>query len=118
MNASQQATTIAPGSKVKGSITGNAPLRIEGELDGRVLLDGLVTVARGGLLKGEIQAETVQVSGKVVGNVTGRERVEVLAGGSLEGDVTSPRFVIIEGAFFKGNVEMSGDNAHKAEKKA
>ena len=111
MNGSQAATTIAPGSKVKGSVTGEAPLRIEGELDGRIMLKGTVTVADGGLVKGEIKADSVQVSGKVIGNVTGRERVEVLAGGSLEGDVSSPRFVIIEGAFFKGNVEMSGDGS-------
>jgi cytoskeletal protein CcmA (bactofilin family) len=119
MNASQQAaTTIARGSKVKGSVTGSAPLKIEGELDGRVLLDGLVTVAEGGLLKGEVRAGTVQVSGQLVGNVTGRERVEVLAGGSLVGDVSSPRFVIIEGAFYKGNVEMGGTDSGAAEKRA
>ncbi len=117
MSASQSAaTTIAPGTKVKGSVTGKAPLRIEGQLDGKVLLDGLVTVAKGGLVTGEVKADTVQVSGKLIGNVTGRERVEVLAGGSLEGDVSSPRFVIIEGAFYKGNVEMSGSDAPSGKK--
>ncbi len=105
-----QATTIAQGSKVKGSISGSTPLRIEGELDGRVALDATVTVAKSGILKGEVKADAVQISGKVIGNVSGRERVEVLAGGSLEGDVVSPRFVIIEGAFYKGQVEMRGDS--------
>ncbi len=103
------ATTIAQGSKVEGSISGTTPLRIEGELEGRVALDAVVTVAKSGVLRGEVKADAVQISGKLIGNVTGRERVEVLAGGSLEGDVVSPRFVIIEGAFYKGQVEMRGE---------
>ena len=116
-NAPQSATTVAQGSKVKGSVTGKAPLRVEGELDGRVMLDSTVTVAPSGVLKGEVKANTVQIAGKLVGNVSCKERVEVLAGGSLEGDVTSPRFVIIEGAFYKGQVEMSGDGAASKETK-
>ncbi len=117
-SANTAATTIAQGSKVKGSVSGSTPLRIEGELDGRVMLKGTVTIADSGLLKGEVKAETVQISGKVVGNVTGSERVEVLAGGSLEGDVVSPRFVIIEGAFYKGQVEMSGESSNSPGKKS
>jgi cytoskeletal protein CcmA (bactofilin family) len=113
-SASQAPTTIARGSKVKGSITGSTPLRVEGELDGRIRSDGPVTVDKSGLVKGEVHADTVQISGKLVGNVTGKSRVEVLAGGSLVGDVTAPAFVIIEGAFYKGQVEMSGSDSSKA----
>ena len=116
--ANSAATTIARGSKVKGSVTGSTPLRIEGELDGRVVLDGTVTVAETGVLKGEVKANAVQISGKLVGNVTSKERVEVLAGGRLEGDVVSPRFVIIEGAFYKGQVEMSGEGTTPAGRKS
>jgi len=108
-SSGQAPTTIARGSKVKGSITGSTPLRVEGEVDGRIRLDGVVDVAKSGLVKGEVHADTIQISGKLVGNVTGKSRVEVLAGGSLEGDVTAPAFVIIEGAFYKGQVEMSGN---------
>lgn len=116
--ANSSATTIASGSKVKGSVTGSTPLRIEGQLDGRVVLDGTVTVAESGVLKGEVKANAVQISGKLVGNVTSKERVEVLAGGRLEGDVVSPRFVIIEGAFYKGQVEMSGEGSSPAGRKS
>ena len=108
-SANQAPTTIASGSKVKGSITGSTPLQVEGEVDGRIRSDGIVTVAKSGLVKGEVHADTIQVSGKLVGNVTGKSRVEVLAGGSLVGDVSAPAFVIIEGAFYKGQVEMGGD---------
>jgi cytoskeletal protein CcmA (bactofilin family) len=116
--AGQAPTTIARGSKVKGSITGSTALRVEGEVDGRIRIEGLVDVAQSGLVKGQVHAETVRVSGKLVGNVTGKTRVEVLAGGRLEGDVSAPAFVIIEGAFYKGQVEMGGDGGSDGGKKA
>ena len=104
----QVATTIASGSRVEGGVSGRTPVRIEGELHGTVQVEADVAIARSGLLQGDVQARTVTVGGRLRGNVRGAERVEVLAGGSLEGDVTAVRFVIVEGAFYKGNVEMPG----------
>jgi cytoskeletal protein CcmA (bactofilin family) len=52
----------------------------------------------------------VRVAGQVVGNVTGAERVEVNAAGSVEGDIAAPRVVIAEGAFFKGKIDMKSDH--------
>jgi len=50
----------------------------------------------------------VRIGGRVTGNVHGREKVEILPSGRLEGDVAAPRVVLAEGAFFKGKVEMTG----------
>lgn len=104
---SDRATLVAPGSKITGHVSGTAELVIEGEVDGEINLDSRVVVGSGGFVHGQVQGRSVQVGGKVVGNVRGIERVEVLASGSLEGDVTAPRVVIAEGAFFKGKVEMT-----------
>jgi cytoskeletal protein CcmA (bactofilin family) len=56
----------------------------------------------------------VQVGGKMIGNVVGTESVAIQANGSLEGDVVTPRMSIADGAFFKGRVEMSGDESSAA----
>ncbi len=106
--AGKVATLIAPGSKVTGKISGAAEVVVEGELEGELRVDGGAVVGTGGIVRGEIAARSVRVAGKVVGNIRGAERVEVLASGSLEGDVSAPRVVIAEGAFFKGKVEMTG----------
>ena len=90
-----------------GEISGNAELVIEGRIEGEIDLDSTVVVGDQGQVHGKIVAGAIEVAGKVVGNVHGRDRVEVLASGKLEGDVTSPRVVIAEGAFFKGKVEMT-----------
>ncbi|MEO8503675.1 MAG: polymer-forming cytoskeletal protein [Acidobacteriota bacterium] len=102
-------TLVAAGSKVTGKISGPTEVVIEGELEGEIRVEGNAVVGSAGLVKGEISARTIRVAGKVLGNIRGLERVEVLASGSLEGDVSAPRVVIAEGAFFKGKVEMTGN---------
>ena len=60
-------------------------------------------------MEGPVSAPVVRISGRVTGNVAASDRVEVAASGILEGDIAAPRIVIAEGAFFKGRVEMRGD---------
>ncbi len=110
----QAATQIASGTKVVGQISGSAELVIEGVVEGEIDLQSQVVVGAQGRVEGRIRALTVQVGGKVHGDVIGTERVEVLASGSLEGDVTSPRVRIKEGAFFKGKVEMTASKSRHA----
>jgi cytoskeletal protein CcmA (bactofilin family) len=99
-------THIAAGSKVVGEITGDTEVLVDGQLEGRIRLDSSVTIGRDGKVKGEVEAVAVRIEGTVHGNVHGHERVEVLATGSLEGDISAARVVISEGAFFKGGVDM------------
>ncbi len=106
-SAPSGSTHIATGSKVIGEISGAADLVIDGVVEGEIDLESQVVVGNEGRVEGKIHARSVEVGGKVLGNVHGGERVEVLATGSLEGDVLSPRVVIAEGAFFKGKVEMT-----------
>jgi cytoskeletal protein CcmA (bactofilin family) len=102
-------TLIAPGTKVKGEVTGMTELQIAGELEGEVKVEALVVIGAGGAVTGPVHGRVVRVAGRVAGNVTGAERVEVGAGGSVEGDIAAPRVVIAEGAFFKGTIEMRSD---------
>lgn len=103
------ATYVAPGSRIVGEIKGDAEVLVDGEFSGRIELDNLMTIGKEGKVEGEIKARSVRVEGKVVGNVRGVDRVEVLATGSLEGDISAARVVIAEGAYFKGKVEMTGE---------
>ena len=102
-------TVVAGGTKVKGQVSGAASLVVEGVVEGRLHLENEVSVGVDGLVTGEIKARSVRVGGRVKGNIEGLEMVEILANGSVEGDVRSPRVVIADGAFFKGKVEMGGE---------
>lgn len=105
---------IAPGCKIEGEIEGKSDLVVDGEVEGRIRLDSNLTVGREGRVQGDISARHVRIGGRVVGNVEGREKVEILDSGRLEGDVVAPRVVLAEGAFFKGKVQMSGTGSPRA----
>lgn len=113
--AEQPVTRIAGGTRITGEISGTTELLIEGEVDGRVRLDGRVVVGQGGGVKGEIDARSALIAGRVEGPVRGSERVEVGGTGRLEGDIAAPRVTIAEGAFFKGKVEMGGREERRPE---
>jgi cytoskeletal protein CcmA (bactofilin family) len=102
-------TIVAAGTTLTGEVTGSASLVVDGVVEGRLHLENEVAVGVDGLVTGEIQARSVRVGGRVKGNILGREMIEILANGSVEGDVRSPRVVIADGAFFKGKVEMGGE---------
>lgn len=112
--AAGAATHIAPGAKITGQVTGTCDLVVDGELEGQVRLESHVTVGADGRVRGDIHARTVRIGGRVVGNVQGDEKVEILPTGRLEGDVSAPRVVLAEGAFFKGKVEMTGQGGKAA----
>ncbi|HVR11199.1 MAG TPA: polymer-forming cytoskeletal protein, partial [Thermoanaerobaculia bacterium] len=102
-------TFVAPGTRIAGEVSGTTEIQIEGRIEGHVRIDGLVIVGSGGVVIGPVHGRMVRVAGQVVGNVTGGERVEVSAAGSVEGDIAAPRVVIAEGAFFKGKIDMKSD---------
>lgn len=101
-------THVAPGSRIQGQISGPTELLIEGEVEGEVRVDSTVMIGAEGVVQGPVIAQVVRIGGRVFGNVTASERIEVAPSGSLEGDVAAPRVIIAEGAFFKGRVEMTG----------
>lgn len=106
-----RSTYIGPGVKIKGEITADVEVVVDGDVQGRLELRDSLTVGSKGTIDGDIVARSVQVAGKVVGNVRGTDRFELLQSGRIEGDVVSPRVVIAEGAFFKGKVEMASQQA-------
>ncbi|MFN7940472.1 MAG: polymer-forming cytoskeletal protein [Thermoanaerobaculia bacterium] len=109
---------IATGTRFEGTLLGKSDVLVEGELVGDAKLDAHLTIGPGGRAEGALEATAVRIAGKVVGNVRGRERVEILPSGALEGDVSAAKFVIAEGAFFKGRVEMGDGEREVGEKKA
>jgi len=101
-------THIAPGSRIQGQLSGPTELLVEGEVEGEIRVDSTVMIGTEGVVHGPVAAHVVRIGGRVFGNVTATDRIEVAPSGSLEGDVAAPRIIIAEGAFFKGRVEMTG----------
>lgn len=92
---------------LKGELSANEDLVIEGQFDGTVnLQDHCLTVGVNGKVKAEIQARQVVILGTVNGNVNAREKIEVRRSGNVTGDLTSASISIEEGAYFKGSIDI------------
>lgn len=95
---------------VKGDITGSEDLTVDGQVDGRIdLPNHTLTVGPNATICADITAKTVMIFGTVLGSVTAHERVEIRRSGSVEGNVTSARLVVQDGAILSGKVETRGE---------
>ena len=99
----------------KGEISGDEDVIIEGSVEGQIRISRDLRVAQGGSVKATIEAQSIVVSGEVVGDCTAAVRVEIQASGKLAGNIRAPKIVIAEGAVFRGNSDMgSRDDARRA----
>jgi cytoskeletal protein CcmA (bactofilin family) len=114
VTAGDQAT-IGKGLIIKGEITGTESLFIDGKIEGTIALPGnRATVGRNGQVAASITAREIVILGKVHGNVTATDRVDIRAEGALTGDVTAARISIEDGAYFKGGIDIKKSEAKTA----
>jgi len=93
--------------EIKGKISGDEDLQIDGRVEGAIALNGQkLTVGRNGKLSSEIFARDVIVYGNVTGNIHANDRVEIKKDGSVTGDITTARISVEDGAYFKGRIEI------------
>jgi len=111
--------TIGKSLVIKGEVTGSESLYIDGRVEGSINLSGnRVTVGRNGVVAANISAREIVVLGKVRGNLTASDRVDIRSDGSLTGDVVAARISIEDGAFFKGGIDIRKAGAKPEEVKA
>jgi cytoskeletal protein CcmA (bactofilin family) len=105
---------------VKGEISGNEDLHIDGSVEGLIQLeDRKLTVGASAKVTADIAAREVVVYGSVKGNLRARDRIEIKKDGSVVGDLTTARIMIEDGAYFKGSIEIdrgAADSGASADK--
>ena len=103
----EKLVNIGQSVTIKGELTGNEDLTIEGKVDGKIVVkDHNLTIGANGRITAEVHAKTVVVVGTVTGNVTADDKVEIAPSGTLHGDIRAPRVSIQDGAKFKGSIDM------------
>ena len=101
---------IGQGVVIEGRITSSQDLRIDGRVEGTIEVgDHVLMVGARAEVKANLVAKSILISGTVIGNVTATERLDLQATGSVEGDISSPRLVMVDGAVVRGRVEASGN---------
>jgi cytoskeletal protein CcmA (bactofilin family) len=92
---------------VKGEISGSEDLLIDGTVEGLIQLDERkLTVGTTAKVTADIIAREVVVYGSVKGNLRAKDRIEIKKDGSVNGDLTTARIMIEDGAYFKGSIEI------------
>ena len=104
-------TTILKCTTISGELYGTGDILIEGTVLGGIRVDGAVTVARSGVVKGPIQAGDVSVAGNVTGDITAGGVLRLEMTGSITGNATMRSFVIEDGGCFDGQSHMTATGA-------
>jgi cytoskeletal protein CcmA (bactofilin family) len=94
------ASLIAAGTTVDGGVSGDCQLEVEGFVHGDVAVTHL-SVSEAGKVEGATKAESVEVRGRVLGSISAKQ-VKLLAGCSVEGDISHDQLIIEPGAIFEG----------------
>lgn len=97
---------IGPGTTVRGNISGEENLTVEGRVEGSIRLDADLVIADGASLAADVDARKVDVSGKVEGAISAAEGLTLDSGAVVVGDITTQRLIIEEGARIKGRINM------------
>lgn len=102
-------TIIGEGTFFQGNIKSKGSIRIDGRLEGNIIEAAQVIVGSKGCVQGDITAHSVIIGGKVNGNVTALESIELQPGSQLLGDIHTSTLSIGEGAVFEGHCVMTSE---------
>jgi cytoskeletal protein CcmA (bactofilin family) len=97
---------IGPRIAIRGNLTGEEDLVIEGRVEGSVSLSGHLVVAAGAVVEADLEVDTVDVHGQVDGDIVATASIILHEGARVGGNLRAPRVVLNDGAQFKGSVEM------------
>jgi cytoskeletal protein CcmA (bactofilin family) len=104
----QHGSHLGPTLSIKGEISGNEDLTVDGSLDGLIQMEGgKLTVGAGAKISADILAAEILVYGEVKGNLCARDRIEIKRDGSVLGELSTSRIMIEDGAYFKGSIEVN-----------
>jgi cytoskeletal protein CcmA (bactofilin family) len=99
--------TIGPSIKIKGDVSGDEDLMIQGRVEGKVNLGKHnVTIGSDGHVKADVHGRTVVVEGQVEGDLRAKEQIILRHTARVEGSIAAPRVTLEDGAVFRGGIEM------------
>ncbi len=97
---------LGKGTEFKGTLLFDGVVKLDGKIEGEIISEGYLVVGREAEIKAEVKVGSIQVAGKVIGNITASGKVEILSSGRVVGDITTPKLAVEEGAHFTGHCQM------------
>jgi len=100
---------VGPDIIFDGVVTGNEFLLIEGTVRGKIQLTSDLRIGPRARVEATVHARNVTIEGKLTGDVSADDRVELVTSADVEGNVRAPKIIVAEGAKFRGNVDMGSN---------
>jgi cytoskeletal protein CcmA (bactofilin family) len=101
-----EGTFLGPKISIEGMVTGSEPVLIEGHVKGAINLSGDLRIGTQARVEAKVHARNVTVEGRLTGDVSADDRVELVASSAVDGNIKAPKIIVAEGARFRGNVDM------------
>ena len=109
--SSGPACVIGSKTRINGEISGDENVTVEGSVEGSIKITRDLHIGTGGSVKATVSAQSVVVAGELLGDCHASQRVQIEASGRMTGNIRAPRVVIVEGATFRGNSDMTPPGA-------
>ncbi len=103
---SHNGTFFGPNTTIEGTITGSEAVLIEGSVKGKINLTGDLRIGARARVEATVHAKNVTVEGRLEGDVSADDRVELVESANVDGNIKAPKIVVAEGAKFRGAVDM------------
>ncbi len=107
-------TIIGESILINGNLNGDEDLTVLGRVEGTINLPKTLNIEESGIVKANISVRNAIVSGVVVGNITATDSVEITEVGRMVGDIKAPRVIIVDGARYRGAVDMGDMEAPRS----
>ncbi|HEV7768578.1 MAG TPA: polymer-forming cytoskeletal protein [Thermoanaerobaculia bacterium] len=99
-------TFVGPNVTIEGTLSGSEPIVIEGTVRGKINLSADLRVGTKARVEATVHARNVTVEGKLTGDVSADDRVELVSSATVDGNIKAPKIIVAEGAKFRGSVDM------------
>ena len=110
--ASSGTSLIAAGTSLKGDITSNGDIRIDGSLQGNIHCTAKVVIGANGTVEGDISGQQADIMGKVTGTIKVKELLQLKGGSIINGNLYAGKLQIEPSANFNGQCHMNNSNAN------
>jgi cytoskeletal protein CcmA (bactofilin family) len=105
--------SVGKSTRLKGDLYSEEELYFDGDIEGAIEVRGLLTIGPNGKVKANVKARELVVKGSIQGNVEAADRISIMNGASIVGDVKTAGIVIEDGAYFKGGIDILRPEAPK-----
>ena len=105
---------LGKGLRIVGDVLGAGSFVCDGDVEGKIDLDGLVRVAANGKVHGCVEARDAEIAGEVEGDVMTRGRLTLRSTCRLKGDVVAAEIEVEPGALVQGRIQIARQNGQPA----